>query len=97
MAAILSTLQHSSSPENIHFHFIFTLPSLHKTILRSVPYLRCQLHIFAPSPIQGLIFTSIGHALDSSLNYARNHLLTLLPNCLTNVLYLDSDLILVDD
>ncbi|CAI0548889.1 unnamed protein product [Linum tenue] len=97
MAAILSTLQHSSSPEDIRFHFISSLPSLHKTILRSFPYLRCQLHIFAPSPVQGLIFTSIGQALDSPLNYAHNYLPMLLPTCLTKVLYLKSDLILVDD
>ncbi|CAL1380391.1 unnamed protein product [Linum trigynum] len=97
MAAILSTLQHSSCPENIRFHFISSLPSLHKTILRSFPYLRCQLHIFSPSPVQGLISTSIRQALDSPLNYARNYLPTLLPTCLTKILYLDSDLILVDD
>ncbi|CAL1408872.1 unnamed protein product [Linum trigynum] len=97
MAAILSTLQHSSCPENIRFHFISSLPSLHNTILQSFPYLRCHLHIFAPSPVQGLISTSIRQALDSPLNYARNYLPTLLPTCLTKVLYLDSDVILVDD
>ncbi|KAJ4844876.1 putative galacturonosyltransferase-like 1 [Turnera subulata] len=102
MAAIFSILQHSSCPENIRFHFIISSSpsssaSLHSTITSSFPYLRSQTYSFDTSPVSGLISTSIRPALDNPLNYARNYLANILPPCLHKVVYLDSDLVLVDD
>jgi len=99
MAAILSILQHSSCPENTRFHFISSPSStyLHETITSSFPYLRSQIHPFDTNSVSGLISTSIRSALDSPLNYARNYLANILPPCVRKAVYLDSDLVLVDD
>ncbi|KAK9164069.1 hypothetical protein Syun_004971 [Stephania yunnanensis] len=101
MAAILSILQHSACPENIDFHFITSDASdgasLRRTLAASFPYLRFSLYPFRSSSVLGLISTSIRSALDCPLNYARNYLPHLLPLCLRRVVYLDSDLLLVDD
>ncbi|WCJ30983.1 galacturonosyltransferase-like 2 [Euphorbia peplus] len=100
-AAIYSILQHSSCPENLRFHFV-TSSSAASNPLRSIinssfPYLRFEIYTINTSPVAGLISTSIRSALDSPLNYARNYLANLLPACLQKVVYLDSDIILVDD
>ncbi|XP_057425401.1 probable galacturonosyltransferase-like 1 [Lotus japonicus] len=99
MAAILSVLQHSSCPQNIFFHFVYSSnkPLLHSTIANSFPYLKFQVYSFDDSIVSGLISTSIRSALDCPLNYARSYLANLLPLCVQRVVYLDSDLILVDD
>ncbi|KAJ7958074.1 Hexosyltransferase [Quillaja saponaria] len=99
MAAILSVLQHSSCPQNIFFHFVSSSNTslLHATISKSFPYLKFQLYPFHDSIVSGLISTSIRSALDCPLNYARSYLANLLPLCVGRVVYLDSDLILVDD
>ncbi|KAF6166567.1 hypothetical protein GIB67_005429 [Kingdonia uniflora] len=101
MAAILSVLQHSTCPENTHFHFIASAsadtPNLYNTLSNSFPYLRFNVYRFDDSAVSGLISTSIRSALDCPLNYARNYLADLLPLCVRRVIYLDSDLILVDD
>ncbi|KAE8656582.1 putative galacturonosyltransferase-like 1 [Hibiscus syriacus] len=49
------------------------------------------------TPLSRLISTSIRSALDCPLNYARSYLANLLPLCVRRVVYLDSDLVLVDD
>ncbi|KAI3777059.1 hypothetical protein L1987_46853 [Smallanthus sonchifolius] len=101
MAAILSVLQHSSCPENIHFHFVASTSAhsdnIHLTISTSFPYLTFHVYTFDDSAVLGLISTSIRSALDCPLNYARNYLADLLPTCVRKVVYLDSDLVLVDD
>ncbi|PIA52501.1 hypothetical protein AQUCO_01000404v1 [Aquilegia coerulea] len=101
MAAILSVLQHSSCPQNIDFHFVASASTdtnhLRRTIAKSFPYLRFYVYPFDDSAVLGLISTSIRAALDCPLNYARNYLANLLPICVQRVVYLDSDLILVDD
>ncbi|XWS33718.1 hypothetical protein CRYUN_Cryun22dG0107400 [Craigia yunnanensis] len=99
MAAILSVLQHSSCPQNILFHFIASATTSHlgHTISRSFPSLKFQIYPYDSSAVSGLISTSIRSALDCPLNYARNYLANLLPPCLSRVVYLDSDLVLVDD
>lgn len=101
MAVILSVLQHSSCPQNIDFHFVASAStdtnSLRRTIASSFPYLRFYVYPFDDSSVLGLISTSIRAALDCPLNYARNYLASLLPLCVRRVVYLDSDLILVDD
>ncbi|KAJ8544896.1 hypothetical protein K7X08_017479 [Anisodus acutangulus] len=101
MAAILSVLQHSSCPENVIFHFVASSSSdsnyLNQTLANSFPYLRFTIYPFQDSAVAGLISTSIRAALDCPLNYARNYLADLLPGCIQKVVYLDSDLVLVDD
>ncbi|XP_042025193.1 probable galacturonosyltransferase-like 1 [Salvia splendens] len=100
IAAILSVLQHSSCPENIAFHFVSSSsssPDLRATLSSTFPYLHFQIYPFDSSSAAGLISTSIRAALDCPLNYARNYLADLLPSSLTKVVYLDSDLVLVDD
>ncbi|KEH40084.1 putative polygalacturonate 4-alpha-galacturonosyltransferase [Medicago truncatula] len=99
MAAILSVLQHSSCPQNIIFHFVCSSNTslLHSIISKSFPYLKFQVYNFDDSIVSGLISTSIRSALDCPLNYARSYLANLIPLCVRKVVYLDSDLILVDD
>lgn len=103
MAAILSVLQHTSCPENVVFHFVASSSStedilhLNHTITKSFPYLYFKIYPFDDSSVAGLISTSIRAALDCPLNYARNYLADLLPTCVRKVVYLDSDLVLVDD
>ncbi|GAA0159822.1 hypothetical protein Leryth_015095 [Lithospermum erythrorhizon] len=101
MAAILSVLQHSSCPENTIFHFVASsiadITKLNITIIKSFPYLHFQTYPFDISPVSRLISTSIRSALDCPLNYARNYLAEILPICVKKVVYLDSDVILVDD
>ncbi|KAF6149665.1 hypothetical protein GIB67_017398 [Kingdonia uniflora] len=101
MAAILSVLQHSSCPQNIDFHFVASSKAdtehLRRTIASSFPYLRFNVYRFDDRVVSGLISTSIRAALDCPLNYARNYLASILPLCVRRVVYLDSDLILVDD
>ncbi|XAR61805.1 Polygalacturonate 4-alpha-galacturonosyltransferase [Bertholletia excelsa] len=100
MAAILSILQHSTCPENVVFHFVTAqggASSLRATVAASFPYLKFQVYPFDPAPVTRLISTSIRSALDCPLNYARSYLADLLPTCVRKVVYLDSDLVLVDD
>ncbi|KAK6939511.1 Glycosyl transferase, family 8 [Dillenia turbinata] len=101
LAAILSVLQHSSCPQNIIFHFVSSASSnsthLKLTLSHSFPYLKFRVYTFDDSFVSGLISTSIRSALDCPLNYARSYLANILPLCVRRVVYLDSDLVLVDD
>lgn len=100
LAAILSVLQHSSCPENVNFHFLASTDNsrrLNLTISDAFPYLNFQVYDFDYTAVAGLISTSIRAALDCPLNYARNYLADLFPQCIERVVYLDSDLVLVDD
>ncbi|TQD75278.1 hypothetical protein C1H46_039197 [Malus baccata] len=56
-----------------------------------------QLATRSPGDVSGLISTSIRSALDCPLNYARSYLTELLPFCVCRVVYLNSNLILIDD
>ncbi|GAB2267356.1 Probable galacturonosyltransferase-like 1 [Dionaea muscipula] len=98
MAALLSVLQHSYCPQNIFFHFVVSSSGgLRATVSASFPYLRFNLYPFDAAAVAGFISTSIRSALDCPLNYARSYLANLLPLCVTRVVYLDSDVIVVDD
>ncbi|CAL1410978.1 unnamed protein product [Linum trigynum] len=101
MAAILSVLQHSSCPQNIAFHFVSSQSAdasfLRATISSSFPYLNFRVYSFDDSTVAGLISASIRSALDCPLNYARSYLADILPPCVSRIVYLDSDLVLVDD
>ncbi|XP_059632606.1 probable galacturonosyltransferase-like 4 [Cornus florida] len=99
MAAVLSILQHSTCPENVSFHFLSlrSEPEIFSTIKSTFPYLNFKLYQFDSSRVHGKISKSIRQALDQPLNYARIYLADILPSNVSRVIYLDSDVIVVDD
>ncbi|KAJ0987154.1 hypothetical protein J5N97_005510 [Dioscorea zingiberensis] len=104
MAAILSIIYHTACPQNLHFHFIYSRAAagedsldLNITMAASFPYLQFDMYAFDDETVSGRISTSVRRALDRPLNYARSYLAQLLPDCVQRVVYLDSDVILVDD
>ncbi|KAK6160127.1 hypothetical protein DH2020_003508 [Rehmannia glutinosa] len=103
MAAVHSVLRHASCPEHIFFHFIAgefdpTSPRVLTRIVRSVfPSLTFKLYVFREDAVINLISSSIRPALENPLNYARNYLGDILDPTVKRVIYLDSDLVLVDD
>ncbi|KAL8192044.1 hypothetical protein R6Q57_028165 [Mikania cordata] len=99
MAAVLSILQHSFCPENVFFHFLWSHRNeeIHTTIKTTFPFLRFKLYKFDSKKVRGKISKSIRHALDQPLNYARVYLADILPMNVSRVIYLDSDIVMVDD
>ncbi|XP_019452922.1 PREDICTED: probable galacturonosyltransferase-like 10 [Lupinus angustifolius] len=103
IAAVHSVLKHTSCPENLFFHFIASDSRLenkvdfNKIVESSFPYLRFKVYMFKESLVNHLISPSIRQALENPLNYARSYLADLLENCVERVIYLDSDVIVVDD
>ncbi|XP_021905172.1 probable galacturonosyltransferase-like 10 [Carica papaya] len=103
IAAVHSVLKHSSCPENIFFHFIAsTSRSVHPIqltkIMRSTfPSLRFKVYEFEEHGVTNLISSSIRQALDNPLNYARIYLADILDPCIKRVIYLDSDVLAVDE
>ncbi|KAJ3674379.1 hypothetical protein LUZ60_004995 [Juncus effusus] len=99
IAAIHSVLQHSSCPESVQFHFIVSssVENLNSTIRATFPSLSFEIYKFDESRVSGLISVSVRKALDKPLNYARSYLPILLPDSVRKIVYLDSDLVLVDD
>lgn len=99
MAAVLSILQHSSCPENVSFHFlsVHLHPEISSLIKSTFPYLTFKMYPFDPNRVRGKISKSIRQALDQPLNYARIYMADILPNDVNRVIYLDSDIIVVDD
>ncbi|RWR94722.1 Glycosyl transferase [Cinnamomum micranthum f. kanehirae] len=99
MAAILSILQHTSCPENVMFHFLYAryIPELFATIKSTFPYLNFKSYQFDSNRVRGKISKSIRQALDQPLNYARIYLADIVPANVGRVIYLDSDVIVVDD
>ncbi|KAG9456741.1 hypothetical protein H6P81_001249 [Aristolochia fimbriata] len=102
VAAVHSILKHASCPENIFFHFLTTNPKPDDSplapLLRSTfPSLSFNLYHFDPTLVLSLISSSVRDALQNPLNYARTYLADILPSCVSRVIYLDSDLIVVDD
>ncbi|XP_073133335.1 probable galacturonosyltransferase-like 7 [Henckelia pumila] len=97
LAAVHSILQHSKCPESVFFHFLVSETGL-KTLVRSTfPDLKFKVYYFDPERVRSLISSSVRQALEQPLNYARNYLADLLESCVKRVIYLDSDLVLVDD
>ncbi|CAA2985582.1 probable galacturonosyltransferase-like 7 [Olea europaea var. sylvestris] len=97
IAAVHSILLHSKCPENVFFHFLVSETTL-ETLVRSIfPKLNFESYYFDPEKVRGLISSSVRHELEQPLNYARNYLADLLEPCVRRVIYLDSDLVLVDD
>ncbi|XP_027938212.1 probable galacturonosyltransferase-like 4 [Vigna unguiculata] len=99
MAAVLSILQHSTCPENVEFHFLWARfePQVFTTIKSTFPYLRFKIYRFESDRVRGKISKSIRQALDQPLNYARIYLSDILPGHVKRVIYLDSDIVVVDD
>ncbi|KAK4756487.1 hypothetical protein SAY87_006614 [Trapa incisa] len=99
MAAVLSILQHSMCPENFEFHFLCSRfePEVFSSINATFPYLRYKVYRFDSNRVRRKISKSIRQALDQPLNYARIYLADMLPIHVNRVIYLDSDLVVVDD
>ncbi|CAM8881277.1 unnamed protein product [Rhodiola kirilowii] len=103
VAAVHSVLRHASCPENVFFHFIAAefdtaSPRVLTRLVRSTfPSLRFKVYIFREDTVINLISSSIRQALENPLNYARNYLGDILSADVTRVIYLDSDVVLVDD
>lgn len=99
MAAVLSILQHSTCPENFEFHFLCAWfeSEIISSINSTFPYLKFKVYRFDSNRVRGKISKSIRQALDQPLNYARIYLADMLPVHVNRVVYLDSDLVVVDD
>lgn len=97
IAAVHSILQHSLCPESIFFHFLVSDTSLETLVKSSLPQLRFKVYYVDPEMVRRLISSSVRQALEQPLNYARNYLADLLEPCVGRVIYLDSDLVVVDD
>ncbi|XP_019157924.1 PREDICTED: probable galacturonosyltransferase-like 9 [Ipomoea nil] len=103
IAAVHSVLRHASCPESVFFHFIAAefdpaSPRDLTRIVRSVfPSLNFKVYIFREDAVVNLISSSIRQALENPLNYARNYLGDMIDRCVNRVIYLDSDVLLVDD
>jgi lipopolysaccharide biosynthesis glycosyltransferase len=110
MAAVFSILQHTACPESVAFHFLVAArrgrdrddgdgppPDPLAAIRATFPYLEPSVHRFDPSRVRGRISRSVRHALDQPLNYARIYLADTLPAGVRRVIYLDSDVVVVDD
>jgi lipopolysaccharide biosynthesis glycosyltransferase len=97
VAAVHSVVQHAVCPDTVFFHFLVSDPSLGDLVRAVFPQLRFKVYYFDPARVRGLISSSVRQALEEPLNYARNYLADLLDPCVRRVVYLDSDLVLVDD
>ncbi|XP_050216289.1 probable galacturonosyltransferase-like 4 [Mercurialis annua] len=99
MAAVLSMLQHTTCPENLSFHFLSVHyePELYSSINATFPFLNFKIYRFDSNRVRGKISRSIRQALDQPLNYARIYLADIIPTDVGRVIYLDSDIIIVDD
>lgn len=97
IAAVHSILLHSSCPDSILFHFLVSDTTLETLVRSTFPLLNFKVYFFDPAVVRDLISTSVRQALEQPLNYARNYLADLLEPCVRRVIYLDSDLVVVDD
>lgn len=103
VAAVHSVLKHASCPENVFFHFTAAefdsaSPRALSQLVRSTfPSLSFKVYIFREDTVINLISSSIRQALETPLNYARNYLGDIPDQCVDRVIYLDSDVVVVDD
>ncbi|PIN04642.1 Polygalacturonate 4-alpha-galacturonosyltransferase [Handroanthus impetiginosus] len=97
IAAVHSILQHSKCPESVFLHFLVGETGLETLVRSTFPELKFRVYYFDPERVRSLISSSVRQALEQPLNYARNYLADLLEPCVTRVIYLDSDLVVVDD
>jgi lipopolysaccharide biosynthesis glycosyltransferase len=104
LAGVLSVLRHAACPESIAFHFVASssspprrLAALRAALAAAFPTLPATVRRFDARLVRGRISSSVRRALDQPLNYARIYLADILPRSVPRVLYLDSDLLVVDD
>ncbi|KAH8941509.1 hypothetical protein BDL97_14G044300 [Sphagnum fallax] len=99
MAAVFSILKHTGCPENVIFHFLVSDrdAELSALIYSTFPFLRFKVYHFDEALVKSRISASVRLALEHPLNYARSYLADILEPCVKRVIYLDSDLIVVDD
>ncbi|KAI0510725.1 hypothetical protein KFK09_011334 [Dendrobium nobile] len=99
IAAVHSIIRHTTCPETLFFHFVADASAgdLSATIRDVFPSLRFRAYRFRIGRVRRLISSTVRSALENPLNYARNYLADLLEPCVRRVVYLDSDLILIDD
>ncbi|KAL5700989.1 putative galacturonosyltransferase-like 7 [Ranunculus cassubicifolius] len=97
IAAVHSVLQHSLCPESIFFHFLVSETNLEALVRSTFPELKFKVYYFDPEIVRNLISTSVRQALEQPLNYARNYMADILEPCVRRVIYLDSDVVVVDD
>ncbi|XP_072996962.1 probable galacturonosyltransferase-like 7 [Typha latifolia] len=97
IAAVQSVLRNAICPENVFFHFLVSDHGLEPLVRSAFPQLRFKFYYFDPNRVRNLISTSVRQALEQPLNYARNYLADLLEPCVRRIIYLDSDLVVVDD
>ncbi|KAL6964679.1 putative galacturonosyltransferase-like 7 [Sarracenia purpurea var. burkii] len=99
VAAVHSILRHSLCPENVFLHFIVDSDAdLYEPLIESIfPSLSFKTYFLDPEIVRNKISSSVREALEQPLNYARNYLADLLEPCIHRVIYLDSDVIVVDD
>lgn len=99
MAAVFSILQHATCPENVVFHFLVTQnDSQFRSLMHfTFPFLKFKIYHFEASLVRNRISSSVRQALEQPLNYARNYMADMLEPCVGRVIYLDSDLVVVDD
>ncbi|XP_072982964.1 probable galacturonosyltransferase-like 7 isoform X2 [Typha latifolia] len=97
IAAVHSILQNALCPDRVFFHFLVSDPGLGSIVRSAFPQLRFKTYYFDPNRVRNLISSSVRQALEQPLNYARNYLADLLEPCVRRVIYLDSDLVVVDD
>ncbi|KAJ8422613.1 hypothetical protein Cgig2_000238 [Carnegiea gigantea] len=72
-------------------------PKICRSVNSTFPYLKFEIYRFDSTRVRGKISKSVRQALDQPLNYARIYLANILPSCVHRVIYLDSDVIVVDD
>jgi lipopolysaccharide biosynthesis glycosyltransferase len=105
VAAVFSILKHASCSENVVFHFLVMEDNgdddenfnFEHLMSSTFPFLKFRIYHFDASLVRDRISSSVRQALEQPLNYARNYLAELLEPCVGRVIYLDSDLIVVDD
>ncbi|KAI3452369.1 hypothetical protein Pfo_009034 [Paulownia fortunei] len=101
IASVHSVLKHAACPENIRFHFVTASSSsseLSKIVKSAFPSLSFMIYPFNNEErVKQLISYSIRPALEEPLNYARIYLAGILDSCVSRVVYIDSDTIVVDD
>ncbi|KAL4571751.1 hypothetical protein LXL04_018516 [Taraxacum kok-saghyz] len=103
LPSLSANSSHSSCPENIYFHFIASeskspKPDELSRIIKTVfPSLDFKVYSFDDWFVKNLILYSIRETLEDPLNYARIYLADILDSSVSRVIYLDSDIIVVDD
>ncbi|XP_024399370.1 probable galacturonosyltransferase-like 3 [Physcomitrium patens] len=98
MAAIYSILRHAECSGNIRFHFVATngKEKLEKVVAETLPFLQFQTYPFDESLVKSRISYAVRHALEEPLNYARFYLAHMIDPCVKRIIYLDSDVLVID-